>query len=131
VLPDGAAGDVFVVAGTYPPAGPPGLLMAPDGLAIDAEGNLYTVVPPAGFAGFPLSPVIRITPTTGEVEAIVKPFVDPSPLFDFPTSLAFGTGPLDHQSLFVVGITARTYGFEGSGPKITQVGVGVRGIPLQ
>ena len=31
------------------------------------------------------------------------------------------------KNLFVVGITARIYGFEGSGPKITQVGVGVSG----
>jgi sugar lactone lactonase YvrE len=123
VLPDGSAGEVTVVAGAYPPDGPPGLLFAPDGLALDAEGFIYTVIPPAGLTGpdFPLSPVIRIDPSTGEVEAVVDPLVESSPMFDFPTSLAFGTGPWDHQSLFVVGITGRIYGFEGSGPKITQV----------
>ena len=135
VLPDGNAGEVTVVAGAWvspppEPTGPPGLLYAPDGLSVDVEGNLYAACPSAGLAPFPLSPVIKIYPATGNVEAIVAPYtdVDPSPLFDFPTSLAFGTGPLDKKSLFVVNPTLSGVATPGaSGQVITQVGVGVPG----
>ena len=123
ILPDGDAGDIRVVAGSYPPQGPPGLLFAPDGLAMGADGYVYTVLPPAGFTGpdLPLSPVIRIDPATGAIEPVLEPIVSPSPLFDFPTSLAFEPGSGD---LYVVGIGARMFGMEGSGPKVTRVGVG-------
>jgi sugar lactone lactonase YvrE len=121
VLPDGSAGDITVVAA----GGPPSILTAPDGLALDLDGNLYAAVPAAGLAPFPLSPVIKIYTETGDVEAIVPPYLGPSPLFDFPTSLAFGTGPLDKKSLFVVNPTSGVT--LGSGPAITQVGVGVPG----
>jgi sugar lactone lactonase YvrE len=122
---NGRAGDITIIAGSYPPAGPPGLLFAPDGLTIDVKGNLYSVVPAAGLAPFPLSPVIKIYRDTGEVEPIIEPITGPSPLFDFPTSLAFGRGFRDGKSLFVVNPTSGAPG--GSGPAVTQVGVGVRG----
>ena len=127
ILPDGRAGDAEVVAGQYPLAGPPGLLFAPDGLAVDQNGLLYAAIPPAGITGpdFPLSPVVRIDPATGTVEPVVMPLAEPSPLFDFPTSLAFGTGPWDADSLFVVSMSARAFGLPGgTGTKITQAGTG-------
>ncbi|MEZ5277787.1 MAG: hypothetical protein R3F07_15505 [Opitutaceae bacterium] len=128
ILPDGSAGEISVVAGAYPPAGPPGLLLAPDGLVIDSKGMLYAAIPVTGMAGFPLSPVIRINPGTGDIEPVVEPYLAPSPLFDFPTSLAFGRGKLDRKSLFVASMGAAAFGFPpGAGSRITQVGVGVPG----
>ncbi len=130
VLPDGSAGPIDVVAGAWPPTGPPGLLTAPDGLAADVHGMLYAAVPPAGLVPFPLSAVIRIDPGSGEVTPMVNPYTvfDPSPLFDFPTSLAFGNGPFDRKSLFVVSPTdAGDADGVGSDQAITQVGVGVPG----
>ena len=88
---DGSAGEIEIVAGAWPPMGPPGVLTAPDGLTVDRQGNLYAAVPPAGLAPFPLSPVIKIYPDSGAVEPLFEPSMDPSDLFDFPTSLAFGT----------------------------------------
>jgi hypothetical protein len=106
-------------------------LFAPDGLAIDVEGNLYSVLPPAGLAPFPVSPVIKIYPDTGIVEPVIPPYTYPllpppyDALFDYPTSLAFGNGRLDNMSLFVVSPTPGQS--LSSGPVITQVGVGVPG----
>lgn len=127
VLEDGSAGKVRVVAGSYPSAGPPGLLFAPDGLAADTEGMLYTVVPPAGQTGpgFPLSPVLRIHPATGETEPVVEALTEPSPLFDFPTSLAIGIPPGETECIFVANMTGRAMGMaNGSGPKVTRVRIG-------
>ena len=134
---NGRAGEIEIIAGAWPPPPPPTsgpppappLLFAPDGLSIDIHGNLYSVVPAAGLAPFPLSPVIKIYTKTGEVEAIIDPIVTPSPLFDFPTSLAFGNWAMGQKSLFVVNPTSGAPG--GSGPAITQVGVGVWGRLLQ
>ena len=132
VMRNGSAGEVAVIAGEYPPMGPPGLLFVPDGLSVDVDGNVYSTIVPAGFTGFPLSPVIRIDPATGEVEAVVEPFSVPSPMFDFPTSLAFGGWFSGRDCLYVANSGAAAFGTPGgSGAKVTKVGVGVRGIPLQ
>ena len=48
--------------------------------------------------------------------------------FDFPTSLAFGTGPWDKKSVYGFCIGAMNYGFPfGKGSQRMQVG---NGIPL-
>jgi sugar lactone lactonase YvrE len=126
ILPNGDSMTPVIVAGAWPPIGPPGLLTAPDGLTVDVNGVLYAVVPPAGLTPFPLSPLIRIDPATGVVSSIIEPYVGPSPLFDFPTSLAFGSGRLDRKSVFVVNPTDSGTPL-GAGQAITQVGVGVPG----
>lgn len=132
VMRSGRAGEVTVIAGEYPAKGPPGLLFVPDGLSVDLDGNVYAVVAPVGFTGFPLSPVIRIDPATGEIEAVVEPFVVPSPLFEFPTSLTFGGWFSGRKCLYVANSGAAVFGIPGGlGAKVTKVGVGVRGIPLQ
>ena len=134
ILNNGTSGEVTVIAG---PGGPPGLLFAPDGLAADVEGNLYAAIPPAGFTGdWHLSPVIKITPPKGEneavIEAVVEPLLGPSTLFDFQTSLTFGGWFTGRKCLYVVSNSAIAFGIPGgSGPKVTKVGVGVRGLPLQ
>ena len=131
VLNDGTAGAVTVVA-----AGPP--VLNPDGLALDAHGNVYVVIPvstfPKWFADMfgmpPTSPVVRVIPETGEVQPVLDFDFEDSEYFDFPTSLAFGTGPWDKKSVFVVGIGAASFGMPigfGTGPKLTQVGVGIPG----
>ena len=130
ILSDGSAGETKVVAGAYPPQGPPGMLFAPDGLAIDAKGHLYTVVPPSGFTGpeFPLSPLIKIDPQTGDLTAVLESLVAPSRFFDFPTSLTFGVGNWDNQSVYVTGVTAKAFSTEGgSGPRVTRVKIEAEG----
>lgn len=121
----GTAGEIEVVAGQYPLTGPPSYLFAPDGLAADVQGNLYTVSAAVGKTGFPLSPVVKIYPKTGAVEAIIEPFVEPSADFDFPTSLAFGADFDDRRTVYVVSITAAVFGAPAEPTRIVQVGVGV------
>lgn len=130
VMPDGSPGEVSIVAG-----GPP--LLNPDGLTLDANGNVYATIPistfPSEVAAYyglpPLSPVIRIIPDTGELQPVLDPVNFPDlEYFDFPTSLAFGRGPRDHKSVFVVSMGAASYGFPfGTVPTLTQVGVGIPG----
>ena len=78
------------------------------------RGNLYAAVPAAGLAPFPLSPVIKINPVTHEVTPLFVPSMYPSPLFDFPTSLAFGTRGGTKKNLFVINPTPAGRG-PGSG----------------
>lgn len=130
VMQDGSPGAVSVVA-----YGPP--LLNPDGLALDTEGNVYATIPistfPPEVAEYyglpPLSPVVRIIPATGEMEPVLDPVGFPDlEFFDFPTSLAFGKGPRDHKSVFVVSMGAANYGLPfGTVPTLTQVGVGMPG----
>jgi len=68
---------------------------------------------------------VRVDPRTGRVTPVTT---DGSP-FDWPTSLVFGRGPLDHKSLYV----ANSGIFEGppdAVPGVVQLGVGVPGAPL-
>jgi sugar lactone lactonase YvrE len=131
VLKDGSAGDVSVVAAGWP-------MFSPDGLAVDASGNVYTVSPmstfPTWFGLPPLTPVMRIVPSTGEIQPVVPlgdwtlPDNPHGDYFDMPSSLAFGTGSWDHKSLYVVGIQMASFGLPpGTGAKLTQVGVGIPG----
>ena len=99
------------------------LLQIIDGLAADAHGDLYAAV--VGFSVVGTAPIVRVDPRTGRVTPVTT---DGSP-FDWPTSLAFGRGPLDHKSLYV----ANSGIFEGppdAVPGVVQLGVGVPGAPL-
>ena len=129
VKKNGTAGDVSVAAAGWP-------ILNPDGLALDAHGNVYVVIPlstfPQWFADMyglpPTSPVVRIDPSSDEVQPVLAFDFPDTEYFDFPTSLAFGKGPWDKKSVFVVGIGAANYGLPfGTGPKLTQVGVGIPG----
>ena len=127
ILSNGSAGPASMIAP----------IINPDGLAVDTKGSVYVVVPMAtvdlppemGGPLPPLSPVVRINPQTGIVENILDPVTFPDEeYFDFPTSLAFATGPLNKKSVVVVSMGGVNYIFgPGTGPKFTQVGVGVPG----
>ena len=67
-----------------------------DGIAADVHGNLYGIMPLANVLG--LSPLSAVNPKTGSIISST----DQADQFDFPTSLAFGRGPLDHKSVYVV-----------------------------
>ena len=130
IMEDGSAGVVSSITNH------PYLVMNPDGVAVDNKGMVYTVIPistvdvPPDMGGPlpPLSPVIRIDPKTGMIEPLFDPLMDDSAIFDFPTSLAFGSGPLDKKSVYVISMGAVYFNFPpGTGPKLTQVGVGVPG----
>jgi hypothetical protein len=67
-----------------------------DGLAADVHGDLYAAI--AGATIFGTAPVVKVDPRTGTI----TPCTDELARFDFPTSLAFGQGPRDHKSVYVV-----------------------------
>ena len=99
------------------------LLQIIDGLAADAHGDLYAAV--VGFSVVGTSPIVRVDHRTGRV----TPVTTDGSSFDWPTSLAFGRGPLDHKSLYV----ANSGIFEGppnAVPGVVQLGAGVPGAPL-
>ncbi|WP_200355587.1 SMP-30/gluconolactonase/LRE family protein [Pelagicoccus mobilis] len=131
VGPNGNAGPVQILAGSYPPLGPPGQLFSPDGLTADQEGNLYTVNPPCGWTGIPQSAVVKINATTGQISGLTPVLTEPPNDFDFPTSLAFSARNQDRKHLFVIGIGGAVYGLPGSGAKLTKVGLGAPGSPKQ
>lgn len=138
VLPNGDAGTPENIILTGPEFW---MYLFPDGLALDAHGMLYAAIPPAGTppppgvpdSGIPFSPVVKIDPGTGFVTPMIAPFLPGGPgseLFDTVTSLAFGSSPRDHKSVFTV--SGDLFGTPtGSGAVITQVGVGVPGAKGQ
>ena len=76
-----------------------------------------------------MSPVVSLDPATGNASPVVAPLFPGGPgsdLFDTVTSLAFGNGPFDRESLFVVSGDLFNTPI-GSGPVVTQVGAGVPG----
>ncbi len=113
---DGRPGTASVAA-----AGEP--LQIIDGLAAGVHGDLYAAI--VGFTIVGTSPVVRVdlrtgalTPVTGELGR-----------FDWPTSLAFGRGPRDHKSLYVVNSGIFPEGRPDAAPGVVRVGVGMAGAP--
>jgi sugar lactone lactonase YvrE len=137
ILNDGSPGMPHLILPTGPMAY---LFIYPDGLSIDTHGVLYAAIPPAGTppppgvpappGGFPpMSPVVSLDPASGYASPVVAPHLPGGPgseLFDTVTSLAFGSGPFDRKSLFVVSGDLFNTPI-GSGPVVTQVGAGVPG----
>jgi sugar lactone lactonase YvrE len=99
------------------------LLQIIDGLAADAHGDLYAAV--VGFAIVGTAPVVRVNPRTGTV----TPVTTDGTGFDWPTSLAFGRGPLDHKSLYVANSGLFPEGRPDAAPGVVRLGVGVPGAP--
>jgi sugar lactone lactonase YvrE len=125
---DGTAGIPKIVAGDRDlltdPFGP---IPSVDGIAIDATGDIFGVLP--AFAaltafGLPTPPVVQVDPATGEVSRVS--LTDYDGLFDFPLSLAF-----DGKSVFVTNgaLGISPIPIPEPGPSIIEVGVGVRGFP--
>ena len=125
INPDATAGVPEVVAGD--PENPFTLLGTIDGIAVDKNGDVHGVI--AGYAVLGAAPLIRIDPDTGAVTpTVTEP--DQVAKFDVPLSLAFGTRPPDHTSVFVTNGALRFDDLipPGPGPGVVQVGVGVPGF---
>jgi sugar lactone lactonase YvrE len=118
IQPGGSPGEPEVVAEGFE-------LLLVDGLAADVRGDLHAVV--AGFSIFGTAPLVRVDPQTGSI----TPSTADYGLFDFPTSLAFGTGRDDRQSVYVVNGALFPDDIPGAGPGVVRVGVGVPGLPSQ
>lgn len=116
IRPDGSPGEPEVVAEGFE-------LLLVDGLAADVQGDLHAVV--AGSSIFGTGPLVRIDPETGSI----TPSTADVDHFDFPTSLAFGTGSGDRRSVYVVNGALFPEDVPGAGPGIARVGVGVAGLP--
>jgi sugar lactone lactonase YvrE len=101
---DGSAGEVEVwkqleEVPESPLAGSP-LPIVPDGLALDVHGNLYMTI-------LTRNAVVRLMADTRKQQTIAvlgSPGPVPSAPFDFPASLAFGTGAGEQQNLFVTNL---------------------------
>ena len=96
-------------------------LLGIDGLAADAHGTLYAAIVVSAALG--TSPLVMVEPKTGKITASTADHSS----FDLPTSLAFGRGPLDHKSVFVVNSGFFPEGRPEAAPSVVQVGVGQRG----
>jgi sugar lactone lactonase YvrE len=114
---DGSPGEPAVVAAAFE-------LLLVDGLAADAHGDLHAVI--AGSTILGTAPVVRIDPRTGAI----TPSTDEGERFDFPTSLAFGTGRRDRKSVYVVNAGLFPEDRPEAAPSIVRVGVGVPGAPI-
>jgi sugar lactone lactonase YvrE len=87
-----------------------------DGIALDVHGNLYVAV-------LTRSAVVRINLLDKSQETVAAIFGSP---FDFPASLAFGTGKGERMNLFVTNL-----GLGGwAGPSLMKIDAGVPGRPL-
>jgi sugar lactone lactonase YvrE len=91
----------------------------PDGLALDVLGDMYVAINIQ-------NTILRVTPN-GSQDVVATG----SPL-DFPSSLAFGTGRGNRQSLFAVNFSiGELFGLpSGFGPALLRIAVGVPGLPL-
>jgi sugar lactone lactonase YvrE len=110
IRPDGTPAEPELVATGFE-------LLGIDGLAADARGMLHAVI--VVFAGLGTSPLVQVNPETGKITTSTA---DAS-AFDIPTSLAFGRGPLDHKSVFVVNSGLFPEGRPETAPGVIQVGV--------
>lgn len=114
ILPDGTPGAASVLAQSS-------ALEHPDGIALDVHGNIYVAVPSQNTIARVSSEGTRLTTIAAESNGL-----------DFPTSLAFGTGSGDRQTLFVVNFAVGpAFGFPaGSGPALLALDAAVPGQPL-
>jgi sugar lactone lactonase YvrE len=131
---DGSAGEVEVwkqleEVPESPLAGSP-LPILPDGLALDVHGNLYLTI-------LTRNAVVRLMAGTREQQSIAvfgSPGPVPSAQFDFPASLAFGTGAGEQQNLFVTNLGWMVRFFPGGtwpGAALAKVDAGAPGRPLK
>lgn len=96
-------------------------LLGIDGLTADARGMLYAAIVVS--AGVGNAPLVMVDPKTGTIIASTAA----ASSFDLPTSLAFGRGPLDHKSVYVVNSGLLPEGRPEAAPGVVRVGVGVNG----
>ena len=114
IRPDGRPAEPQVVAAGFE-------LLGIDGLAADKRGTLHAVIVVAAALG--TSPLVKVDPKTGKITASTAP----ASAFDLPTSLAFGRGPLDHKSVFVVNSGFFPEERPEAAPGVIRVGVEING----
>jgi sugar lactone lactonase YvrE len=114
IRPDGSPAEPEIAAAGFE-------LLGIDGLAADARGMLYACIVLS--VAFGTSPVVQVDPKTG---TITSSTTDTS-AFDLPTSLAFGRGPLDHKSVYVVNSGLFPEGRPEAAPGVVRVGVRANG----
>jgi sugar lactone lactonase YvrE len=91
------------------------LLIGVDGIALDAQQDVYCAV-----NGQNMLAVVRVD---GSIDVLATA----ADGLDSPSSVAFGTGERDHQSLFVVNFAV---GSPEPTPDVLRLSVGVPGQPL-
>jgi sugar lactone lactonase YvrE len=116
IRPDGSPGRPEVAAAGFE-------LLLVDGLAADVHGDLHAAI--VGSTIFATAPVVRIDPRTGTI----TPSTVEADRFDFPTSLAFGTGR-NRKSVYVVNAGLFPEDRPEAAPSVVRVGVGVPGAPI-
>ena len=112
IRPDGSAREPELVAAGIE-------LLTIDGLAADPRGTLHAVI--AASVAFGTAPLVQVNPETGKITASTAD----AATFDLPTSLAFGRGPLDHKSAYVINSGIFPEGRPDTAPGVIQVGVGI------
>ena len=110
ILPDRSAGDAELYVQLA------GVVI--DGIALDVHGGVYVADPLN-------NEVVRVS----EDGSIVT-LADVNDGLDGPTSVAFGTGNGEKQSVYVVNFSVALGTPIGAGPSLVKIAVGVPGLPL-
>lgn len=111
ILPDGLAGEAEIRNDLFADG------VAIDGIALDVHGNVY-VANPIG------NVVVRVN-EDGSLDTLAAE----ADGLDRPTSIAFGTGNGERQSIYAVNFSV-ALGFPlGTGPALSKIAVGVPGLP--
>jgi sugar lactone lactonase YvrE len=108
IEPNGKAGEPSVVASSP-------LLLGADGITLDTRGTIYCAV-----NGQNMLVAVR---TDGSIDVLATA----ADSLDQPSSLAFGTGATDHQTLFIANFSVAS---PAPTPAILKLTVGVPGQPL-
>ena len=109
---NGSAGAVELVAASL-------LLATVDGIAMDARGDVYGVIP--GFSVIGTFPLVRVDASAGIVAPVVTDPAEASK-FDVPLSVTFGPAAADHKTAYVTnGDLPVAPG--GPGPSVLRVGI--------
>jgi len=117
ILADGSAGAAEVVAGNN--TCEPDELFGMDGIALDVHGTVYAVL-------VLQDQLVRIDPSDGSFEVLLTA----EDGLHNPSSIAFGTGKGERQSVFIANYALFPPGPESLGPAVLKYDVGVPGLPL-
>jgi sugar lactone lactonase YvrE len=111
ILSDGSAGSATLWAQL-----PVGNLV--DGIALDVHGNVYVAAPT-------INSIVRVN-----VDGSIDTLATAADNLDAPTSIAFGTGKGNRQSVYVVNFSVAIAPPGGAGPSLVRIQVGVPGQPV-
>ena len=115
---DGSAGPAVLVAGDTG-CDESDELFGMDGIALDVDGNVYALL-------VLQDKIVRINPDDGSVEVLLTA----ADGLNNPSSIAFGTGKGDRQSIFFVNYALFPDGPDSLGTAVLKWDVDVAGLPL-